>query len=371
MNVVDWIEHATDLADRVSHTGSRWYQPIATTPRHELVPAWWEHDGDAWQVRRGPISGAYADTSLITRVGPLHADHAGEDDRPTGRPTSSSTQPSLSVSMYRHGRLNEDARILDVGTGSGYGTALLCTRYGSANVTTIDIDPYLTATAEGRLAALGHRPTVLTGDATAALPGMFDRIVATVSVRPIPPEWLAALPVGGRIATTIAGTWIILTAQRTRDGIFGHIARDWSGFMQARRGDDYPDDADDWAKAATADGEHIARGRYPVLDIGNAWELHTMIELEVPGLSHQYSETGGHRTALVTHSDGSWARAEADGHEVPLVHQSGPRRLWDEIDRVRDIWLEQGQAPFLGASVMVLEDGTVKVRRGTYRATIR
>jgi hypothetical protein len=44
--------------------------------------------------------------------------------------------------------------------------------------------------------------------------------------------------------------------------------------------------------------------------------------------------------------------------------------LWDEIDRVRDIWLEQGQAPFLGANVMVLEDGTVKVARGTYRATI-
>jgi protein-L-isoaspartate O-methyltransferase len=369
---MDWTGHAQALAGRVTHKGSRWYRPICETPRHHLVPAWWIRDGDGWQVRRGPSANAYADTSLITRVGPLHADHAGDDDRPFGEPTSSSTLPSLCVSMYRHGRLDEDARILDVGTGSGYGAALLCHRYGSGNVTTIDIDPYLTAVAEKRLDALGHNPRVLTGDATAALPGRFDRIVATVSVRPIPPAWLEALPVGGRIATTIAGTWIILTAQRTRDGVFGQIARDWSGFMQARHSEDYEHGgALDWATLKTAEGEHVARGRYPVLDIGNAWELHTMIELECPGLSHRYEQSpDGHRTAIVTHPDGSWARAEADGLDAPTVHQSGPGRLWDEIDRVRDIWLEQGQAPFLGANVMVLEDGTVKVARGTYRATI-
>lgn len=95
------------------------------------------------------------------------------------------------------------------------------------------------------------------------------------------------------------------------------------------------------------------------------------VELEAPSLSHHYwQEPGGRRVAIVTHPDGSWARADGLDHNAPVVHQSGPRRLWDEIDRVRGIWLEQGQAPFLGANCMILEDGTVKVRRGTYRATI-
>lgn len=369
---MEWTAAARALAGQVTHKGSRWYQPICETPRHDLVPAWWIRDGGAWRLRGGPVEDAYVDTSLVTRVGTLHADHATDTDRPAGQPTSSSTQPSLSVSMYRHGQLDEDARILDVGTGSGYGAALLCHRYGSGNVTTIDIDPYLTAAAEKRLAALGHHPVVLTGDATGPLPGQYDRIVATVSVRPIPPAWLEALPVGGRIATTIAGTWIILTAERTRDGVFGHLARDWAGFMQARHDDDYAADGGvDWATLATAEGEHVSLGRYPVLDVGNAWELHTMAELEVPNLSHRYTEgPDGQRTAFVAHPDGSWARATAVGFDLPLVHQSGPRRLWDEIDRVRDIWLREGQAPFLGANVMVLEDGSVKVRRGNYGATI-
>nr|WP_279354711.1 class I SAM-dependent methyltransferase [Frankia canadensis] len=44
--------------------------------------------------------------------------------------------------------------MLDVGTGSGYGTALLARRYGSSQVTTIDVDPHLVAAATDRLAAL-------------------------------------------------------------------------------------------------------------------------------------------------------------------------------------------------------------------------
>lgn len=368
---MDWTEHARALADKVSHRGSRWYRPIAGTPRHEFVPAWWESDGGHWRLRRGPLDAVYTDRSLVTRVGTHHADLAAGHDRPAGEPTSSSTQPSLSVSMYRHARLDDEARILEVGTGSGYGTALLCHRYPASNITSIDIDPYLTAVAAERLGVVGAHPNVVEGDATVKVPGVFDAIASTVAVRPIPPAWLDALPVGGRFATVISGTWIVVYGERRRDGVFGHLARDWAGFMAARSGADYLQArAVDWDAIGTAEGEHAGLGRYPVLDIGEAWELHTMLELEVPGLRHRYGEADGQRTALVAHADGSWAHATAAGFDPPLVRQSGPRRLWDEIDRVRDIWLQQGQAPFLGAHCMVLGDGTVKVARGDYRATI-
>jgi protein-L-isoaspartate O-methyltransferase len=52
-------------------------------------------------------------------------------------------------------------------------------------------------TAAERLDSVGLRPAVLTVDATGALPGTYDRIIATVAVRPVPASWLAALRPGG------------------------------------------------------------------------------------------------------------------------------------------------------------------------------
>jgi protein-L-isoaspartate O-methyltransferase len=130
----------------------------------------------------------YRDKSLVTRIGPLHADLARKEDRPDGRPTSSSTMPGLVVSMYRHAMIGDGMDVLDVGTGSGYGAALLGTRLGDARVTTIDIDPYLVKVAEERLARTGHTPLTSVADATGPLPGSYDRIVSMTSVAPIPPS---------------------------------------------------------------------------------------------------------------------------------------------------------------------------------------
>ena len=112
---------------------------IEAVPRHVFVPRWWTwhsaaSDGsDVWELNDGStdehlwLDAAYADRSLVTQVGPLHADHASPGGRPTGRPTSSSTLPGLIVQLARHGYLNDGTDVLDVGTGSGYGCAVLAT----------------------------------------------------------------------------------------------------------------------------------------------------------------------------------------------------------------------------------------------------
>ncbi|WP_347176822.1 hypothetical protein [Parafrankia sp. EAN1pec] len=41
--------------------------------------------------------------------------------------------------------------------------------------------------------------------------------------------------------------------------------------------------------------------------------------------------------------------------------------LWDAL---WDDWLRRGMAPLLGARAMVRDDGSIKLRRGTWRATI-
>src|SRR5882757_7194680 len=147
---MDWEPRALALAADVTHPSSRWYRPIAEAPRHLLVPRWWRYleEEGGWTLRAGAadperwMNAAYSDRTLVTRVGGLHADHAGEDDHPTGLPTSSSTLPTLTVTMLRHARIGDDSDVLCV-TGSGYGTALLIKRVGDRRVTSIDIDPYL------------------------------------------------------------------------------------------------------------------------------------------------------------------------------------------------------------------------------------
>jgi protein-L-isoaspartate O-methyltransferase len=380
MNWDNWENHAAWLSRQVTEPGSRWRPLVAVVPRHEFVPRWWSRQGDGWTLEDGPaktpadwLGGVYRDTSLITQIGTLHADHASQQDRPEGRPTSSSTMPGLVVTMYRHAMIDDDTDILDIGTGTGYGAALLATRLGDDRVTTIDIDPYLVKTAEERIATTGLRPLVAVADATGPLPGDYDRIVSMTSVAPIPASWLAALRPDGRIVTTLTGTGLIITANKTPDGgAKGQTQFDRAGFMQARTAPDYPP-GPLRAIPGALDGDvgDITTGRYPVVNTSFAWELFSMLGVTVPGIEHHFeSGPDGKRTAWLAHPDGSWARATATGDEPPEVRQDGPRRLWDTADQIRHTWLTDGNLPAYGAAVTITPDGGIHLKKGRWETTI-
>jgi protein-L-isoaspartate O-methyltransferase len=382
---VNWREHARLLAAQVTHPASRWRAAVEEVPRHVFVPRWWSPSESGtsdrevvWELKDGPadpsrwLEAAYSDRSLVTQVGLSHADQSAAGDHPAGVPTSSSTMPGLIVRLGQHAHLADNSDVLDVGTGSGYGCALLAARLGTEHVTSADVDPYLTAAAAERLDSVGLRPTVLTVDATSTLPGRYDRIVATVAVRPVPTSWLVALRPGGRLVTTIAGTGLILTADKTDDGgATGRIEWDRAGFMVGRHGPGYPPSLWERNEAARKeDGEQISQGRFPVLNVMEAWELWSMVTLLAPGVEHYYSEGGDLRTAWMLHPDGSWVRASAVGSEAPVVHQSGVRRLWDLLDEIREMWLREGSLPVYGASATITPDGGIHLRRGRWRASL-
>lgn len=312
--LMDWKQRAHALAAIATPPGSRWRAPLAATPRHTFVPRWWEPDDGGWALRDGAgdpprwLSAVYSDRTLVTRVGSLHADHADLGTRTSGRPTSSSTLPGLVTQMFRHASIDDSCTVLDV---------------------------------------------------------------ATVSVRPVPPSWLGSLTVGGRLATTITGMSVILTAEKQEDGTaIGRIERDQAMFMRTRSESAYPaDDGVPLSQARVEEGDHVERGRYPVLDVVEAWNVRTMVEILTPGIVHHYARQDGIRTAVMAHPDGSWARAEQRGDEV-IVHQSGPRRLWDGLDEVRDHWIRYGELPFRGARVLIEPDGVIHLRRGRWTATI-
>ncbi|MBW5249667.1 methyltransferase domain-containing protein [Streptomyces poriferorum] len=379
---MDWHKPAAGLADSVTDPDSRWLAMVASVPRHQLVPRWWERDADSsgWVLRDGSsdpgrwLQVAYSDRSLITRVGALHADHARIGDRAHGRPTSSATMPSLVVRMLRHGRLGEGLSVLDLGTGSGGLTAYAARRIGDRHVTSLDVDSHLTRAAGERLAELGIHPHFVTADATEHVPGTYDRIVSTVGLpagtglRPL----LGAMAPGGRIATTLGRTCLIVTGWKHANGdVVGRVEHDMAGFMVTRSGDDYPPELTYLLTAArTTDGEEVSTGRYPVVDVANAWELRSMLELTAPGVELTYEERDDRtRTACLVHPDGSWARASAVWTDPPEVHQSGPRKLWTTVERIRNRLNAEGSLPLLGAQVRITPDGVCHFSRGGWSAS--
>ncbi len=378
---MDWEMRAGRLADQVTDPDSRWLAPVARVPRHELVPRWWDvDDSGGWVLREGVnepdkwVEAAYADRSLVTRVGRLHADHAKPGDRPEGLPTSSATLPSLVVRMLRHGRLGAGLPFLDLGTGAGGLTAYACHRLGDGNVTSLDVDPYLVSAAGERLASMGCHPKLVTADATEHIPGRYERIVSTVALAPGPGlrTVLRSLVPGGRIATTLARTSLVVTGWKHANGdVVGRVERDMAGFMLTRSGDDYPPAlAELFVLARKANGDETSTGRYPVLDVANAWEVRSMLEVTAPGVELDFHQDDDRRTAYLVHPDGSWARASAERFEPPTVHQGGPQRLWTALERIRNRLNAEGSLPLLGARVRITPDGVCHLARGKWRAAM-
>ncbi|MGW4289597.1 methyltransferase domain-containing protein [Streptomyces sp. NPDC004673] len=388
---MDWESAAHRLAtSTMIRPESRWHQPVASTPRHHFVPRWWTStatdDQDLWELRDGAsdpdawLRDAYADTTLVTRVGTRHADHAAVGQilarGPGLRSTSSSTLPSLVLMMYRAAWITDTSRLL-VTCGSGYGTALACARLGDEKVTSVDIDAYLVWAARDRLAEVGHHPRVEVCDLTGELPeGTYDRIVSTVSVPTVPTSWLETLIPGGRLVTTIADTGLVVVADKTADGgAVGYVAPEVAGFMSARHGENYGAPSENtplWETAQHADGESVTTSRFPLTFVPNTWDVRSTLELLAPGIDHrQRKGVDGTRTVYMLHADGSWARATATGrNESPIVHQGGPRRLWDTLDSVRTWLAADGDLPIRGATVTITPDGTTTFARRGWSATI-
>jgi len=355
---------------------------VRSVPRHLLVPRWFtgSPDGQAWEVRDGPsgeaawLDAAYdGSVTLVTRIGTVHADHAEPGARYEGRPASSATLPRLVLDMYRRARLFDGADVLDVGTGSGYGTALLATRLGDQRVTSIDIDPYLTTAAASRLDGIGLHPRILACDAAAGLPGSYDRIVPMVSLPGIPASWLAALRPGGRLVFSLAGGSVLITATRTPDGgAAGRVEYERAGFMAARHGPGYPPCPVITGQADDGDGDDITTSPYPVVDPTWGWELDAMLSVTTPGLTYRTrADPGtGITTTWMTHPDGSWARAAGRPGQPATIHQAGPRRLWDTLDQIRADWLTKGYLPLRGAGARIDTDGTCRLTKDGWHAVI-
>jgi protein-L-isoaspartate(D-aspartate) O-methyltransferase len=112
--------------------------------------------------------------------------------------------PKLEARILQEVAVNADDRILEIGTGSGYMTALLASQ--GAHVYSVDIVGEFTQSAAARLARHGiHNATLETGDAARGWDkhGPYDVIVLTGSTPVLAEGFAASLGAGGRLFAVV------------------------------------------------------------------------------------------------------------------------------------------------------------------------
>jgi len=114
------------------------------------------------------------------------------------------SQPYVVALMLQELDVRPTHRVLDVGAGSGYQSALL--GHLAAEVHAVERIESLASRAQNVLRNLGiTNVTIHVGDGTAGLPGEapFDRIVCGAGAPDVPPAWVDQLVDGGRIVLPV------------------------------------------------------------------------------------------------------------------------------------------------------------------------
>ncbi|MDA2814266.1 hypothetical protein O4J56_26695 [Nocardiopsis sp. RSe5-2] len=356
-----------------------WHHALLAVDRDAFVPetVWADCEGDGTYrpyPRTDPDVQRWMrqDVSLVTQVDDGSVMDAG------GRPSSSLSQPSLVVRMLQELDAADGQTVLEIGTGSGYNTALLCERLGDANVTSVEVDPGVAWQAARALEALGYKPTLIIGDGAAGAPGAtpFDHLISTVAVREIPSAWIEQTRPGGRIVTPwapgpgFASSSLLRMVVGANGEAHGRLVGD-AAFMVLR--DHRPAavsarslvDEDD---PAARTGSTRTNPRW-VADRHPGWQV--VLGHLVPGLGYasyeaaeDHASAAGEATVYVVDRDGSgsWALGEYEPGPGPYETRTrGPRDLWAEVAAARTVWERAGRPGRDRLGLTVHPDGRQEV----------
>ena len=125
--------------------------------------------------------------------------------------------PRIDARLMNDVALKPSDKVLEIGTGSGYLTALLADR--SHHVVSLEINPELHAQAKANLQSAGITNADLRmadGSASASDAGPFDAIVLGGSVFEVPQTLLDQLKVGGRLIAIVGDEPVMQATLYTR-----------------------------------------------------------------------------------------------------------------------------------------------------------
>jgi protein-L-isoaspartate(D-aspartate) O-methyltransferase len=313
---------------RTTGLAGAWREAFEQTPRHLFLP----------QV---PVEDAYVNDAVVIQQ--RHAEITGGGQLVLA--TSSASEPGVVATMLDRLEARPGMRVLEIGTGTGYNTALLCHRLGDRNVASIDIDPELVDNARAVLATLSYAPTLAAGDGNHGLPdgAPYDAILATCAVAHIPPAWIDQLTGSGRIVAPAVGPGhgLLILTKTAPDEVTGRFDSSHAAFMPLR---DRPDNP-------LAPGRTLGFDRripyYGTTDVDPRIvadadrDLLLFLQLHLPGLEVGVVERERELTVNLT-VPGSYAdvRLAATTPGRWLTIQRGPRRPWDTIEHAARRWAE-------------------------------
>ncbi|GAA3885058.1 methyltransferase domain-containing protein [Streptomyces sedi] len=319
-------------------------------------------DPDGWE------RAAYADVPVTTQWD----DGAHDGPEPGRTSTSSASMPALVARMLTALDVFPGARVLEIGTGTGWNAGLLAARLGDERVVTVEVDEAVAARARANLRAAGLHPEVVCRDGRDGWPdgAPYDRVIVTAGVRQLPTRWLRQTRPGGVIlapwGTHYGHEDALVRLTVAEDGSASGSFLRTAGFMKlrAQRLDwelfahhvgDYPGEAD------------TATTTVPLSDLGVGRpyaEKPFLLGLLMPECTHLLNTHAHDSTVWFfdrTEGSRAWAsvvyRDDAEPG-VATVHQSGERRLWDEVTRALAWWREQGEPPLAAFGLTVTADGT-------------
>jgi protein-L-isoaspartate(D-aspartate) O-methyltransferase len=155
-------------------------------------------------------------------VAPELREHAYEDRPLVIGCSQTISQPYIVASMLQALELKPDDHVLELGTGSGYQTALLAEIVGS--VVTIERHEQLAQLAQEHLTSLGYlNIEIVVGDGTLGFVAKapYDAIIVSAAAPEIPRALVEQLAVGGRMVLPVGSRELqdLLLVRRTEQGI--------------------------------------------------------------------------------------------------------------------------------------------------------
>ncbi|MER6628779.1 ATP-grasp peptide maturase system methyltransferase [Streptomyces sp. NPDC000987] len=366
---------AEDLAARGLLDDPAWRAVVETVPRHRFVPGFYLPDDQpdgrgltVWQPVTAALdqgrwlAAAYSDTTLITQFDGDEPDWKAPAERHGGAPTSSSTLPSLVLRMWADADVGEGHTVLEIGTGTGYSTALACERLGSGGVTSIEVDARRLEQAAGALHACGYTPTLAVADGLYGYwpEARFDRVVAACSFRAVPPALVAQTRPGGKILLTLSG-WLygyarVLLTVAEGGTAEGRLLGGTVSFMSARAhaAPTFGNPAH-WAAELPGRPRAVRHGPERITAATEeAFHLRFLVQSAVPDAQLVAVGDAVHLVDVVT---GSAATLIPDGDGGRKVREGGPVRLWERVERVLDAYDAAGRPGPETFTLHVNEDG--------------